>query len=442
MDSDQDDTAGRVDRPAALPCDTRLLGQAASLVGRLILNYEEHAEPKPASNGMGPGALDFYGGYTGLAFFWAAMARSFPAQREEHGARSLAALQPARRLLAEWIGDPERIEASGVQLGGLCGLGGAIYALTCAGVMLAQPDLLAEAIASADLLTPERLRRDLRLDLVEGAAGTLLALVALDQTLLRQRSSHGLRSKSPRRAAVACAQHLLAQRSNHESAGVWVQLDGRPYCGFAHGASGILYSLVSACAHCAQDMAGDALDAARCAIAFERSLYRPRLGNWQPYPGFREAASPVASWCWGAPGIALARIAGLHLLDDETVRADIRDGLATTYSHRDTLEDHICCGNLGRALILDFAARTLGGMDLGPRPNELRSAACAIAHHVLRRAKGRGGFGLSSKRHERTFSPYLFKGAAGLGFAFLYLARPDDLPLPLLVEPPPGAGRV
>lgn len=403
------------------------------MVGRLILDHEEHAQPRPSSDPTRPSALDLYGGDTGLALFWAAMAHSFPAQREEHVARSLAALQPARRLLAEWISDPERVEVSGVPLGGLCGLGGAIYAFTCAGVLLARPDLLAEAMASAALLTPERLRRDPRLDLVEGTAGTLLALVALHRTLVRQRSSLDLRSIALGRATTWCAEHLLARRSNQQGARVWAQPDGRPYCGFAHGASGILYSLLTACG---QDAAVEVIDAARGAIAFERNLYRPRLGNWQPFPGFSETASPVASWCWGAPGIALARIAILHLLDDEQVRADICEGLATTYSHRDTLEDHICCGNLGRALILDFADRKLDGMGLGLRPSELRSAARTIAHTVLRRAKGRGGFGLSSNRHERTFSPYLFKGAAGLGYAFLYLARPGDLPLPLLVEPP------
>ena len=72
-------------------------------------------------------------------------------------------------------------------------------------------------------------------------------------------------------------------------------------------------------------------------------------------------------------------------------------------------------------------------------PEALLAAADRLAHGVLRRAKGRGGFGWSARPREEGFQPFFFKGAAGAGYAFLYLAAPASLPLPLLLEAPaPG----
>ena len=61
------------------------------------------------------------------------------------------------------------------------------------------------------------------------------------------------------------------------------------------------------------------------ALAYERSLYDPAMGNW---PDLRETAgapAPVGSafatfWCHGAPGIALARLRANELAPDDTLR--------------------------------------------------------------------------------------------------------------------------
>jgi lantibiotic modifying enzyme len=426
------------ERSGGAPYIPGLFLQAASLVGgQLIAHEQEQASRGEALEGVRPtAAIDLYGGLPGLALFWAAMARALPANRSDYTERSLSALQVTRLQLLEWISEPQRLGASGVSLGGLCGLGGAIYALTCVGVLLGRPDLLREALAAASLVTPELVTRDVHLDLVEGTAGTLLALLALDRTLSNPDYPTDLRSVAPRTAARFCAEHLLARLCSHQgSPRTWVAQSGQPFCGFAHGSSGILYSLLCASA---QNAGPQVLEVAREVIAFERNLYRPHLGNWIPFPGFSETADPLASWCWGAPGIALERIAALHILDDETVREDIRSSLARTLSQKQTLEDHICCGNMGRVQILEFAARTLAGSDVVPDSSLLRTEACQLAYNVLRCAKGRGGFGWSPDRHDRTFRPFFFKGSAGVGYAFLYLSGLDSLPLPLLLEAPPS----
>ena len=407
--------------------DRDLLLQAARIVERQIHGWEERQEasevPEAAS-----AAVDLYGESPGLALFWAAMARSFPEERARYAERSLAKLRATRHRISEWLVEPTRMDAAGTRLG-VCGLGGALYALTCAGVLLREEDLLREACAASVLFTPERISRDRRFDFVDGCAGAILALLALDRSLeLQGRAHEGLLE-----AAIRCARHLLGAQSGApgEPRG-WEVDGGRLFCGFAHGAAGILHALLGV-----YERTGDpaCLQAARDAMAFEDGLYRPGIGNWVPYSISGEEGWPTVAWCWGAPGIALGRIASLEVFDHPEVREDIRRGLETTLAQPQTLEDHVCCGNLGRAQILAYSARALAGTSVMPDPGALLTAADRLVHGVLRRAKGRGGFRLSASPDE-PFQPFFFKGAAGIGYAFLDLAEPGRLPLPLLLEAP------
>lgn len=419
----------KLEDSAGLLCEPALLRRAAAAVGRQILADEAQrgsAEP-PDETAARRAAIDVYAGPPGLALFWAALARAFPEEREEHSGRSLSALAATRWSISRWLDDPACFDAERVPLGGLHGLGGAIYALTCAGVLLGEPDLLSEASAAVALITPERIARARRFDLVDGVAGTVLALLALER----------VRGGEPRAAALLCADHLLAHRQPISGFRVWVTEGKPPYCGFAHGMSGIVWALLRTL-----DCGGPASlgEAAREGMAFERLLYRSEVRNWPPFADFPESSRPLASWCWGAPGIALGRIAALEILDEPEIRDDIRKSLETTVGQKQALEDHVCCGNLGRAQILSFAARHWAG-DRALPPEELLAAADRLVYGVLRRARGRGGFGWSARPEEEAFVPSFFKGAAGVGYALLDLAEPGALPLPLLLEPPlPGEG--
>jgi lantibiotic modifying enzyme len=132
----------------------------------------------------------------------------------------------------------------------------------------------------------------------------------------------------------------------------------------------------------------------------------------------------MCSWCHGAPGIGLARAAGLNILDTDRIRQDIEVAINTTKLHNLSDIDHLCCGNLGRVEFLFTASRKTS------QPH-LLEIAIKQAMQVVNRAtqKDSLGYGLSL-----TFHPGFFQGASGIGYQLLRLAYPDQLPSVLLWE--------
>jgi lantibiotic modifying enzyme len=199
--------------------------------------------------------------------------------------------------------------------------------------------------------------------------------------------------------------------------------DGRRTTGFSHGTAGIAYALLRLYEH-----TRDArfFEAAEEAIAYEDTQYSPENRNWVE---FREPGEPAYQWQWchGAPGIGLARVGGLDVLDTEQVREDIELAVQTTVEFGVRGVDHPCCGNLGRAELLLSAGRRLA------RP-DLEEAARANAWRVVSRAERTGGFVLHSMLPKQVDNPGFFQGKAGIGYELLRMARPDLLPSVLLWE--------
>jgi lantibiotic modifying enzyme len=372
-------------------CTTQLLLGAASAVGRLLAVDRPVALSEPVVS-RPEHAVDFYGGLLGQALFWAAMARSLPSERAVSSACCYRALQGTRSRLAEWIADPRAFAAGRIALGGICGLGATIYVLTCAAELLDDEELLREGEAALALLPPEIVTRDRDFDVVHGAAGMILALLALERALSARRLT-SMRCSASLSIALQCAEHLVRHRSMHEGFKTWVSRQ-QARCGFAHGAAGIAHALLRAHERIA---APGLIDAAGEAIVFERQLYHPAYENWLPFPGYQEERPPMVSWCWGAPGIALSRI--------------------------------------GALMILVYAARSLSGKGIVSEA-DLITAADRLVYNLLRRAKGRGTFINPSAPSDAHLSLSFFKGIAGIGYGFLYLADSTaTLPLPLLLEP-------
>jgi lantibiotic modifying enzyme len=280
---------------------------------------------------------------------------------------------------------------------------------------LNEPALLADAERAAALITPDRIAADQTFDVVGGAAGALLGLCALAEA----GAEHQIRER-----AVACGRHLLATRTP-SAAGyrAWAAPDGKLLTGFSHGAAGIAYALLRLHA-----LSGDPelLEAAREAIAYERSVFSLAAGNW---PDFRPDDGPAfpSQWCHGAAGIGLARLGGLAVLDSPAIRQDIAAALETTHQLGLARRDNLCCGNLGRVDILVAAGQRLA------RP-ELLDLASRRAATVVDRAERAGGYLLHPLLPRSVYSFGLFQGTAGIGYALLRLARPDLLPCVLLWE--------
>jgi type 2 lantibiotic biosynthesis protein LanM len=356
-----------------------------------------------------PMGYDLYGGTCGVAIFLAAMEKITGGA----GYRELAlgAVQPLRQALRNYGNRTARE----MGIGGAAGLGSVVYALTCVSQWLDEPTLLEDARRAAQLITAQRIAADNALDIIGGAAGAILGLLAFYAV-------------SPEEGvldhAITCGLHLLQHRTESEAGyRAWPTLEGKLLTGFSHGAAGIVYALLRLYA-VTRD--GDVLAAAQEGMAYEDSMLVREADNW---PDFRIDEQPafMTSWCHGAPGIALGRLGGLAMLDSDDIRRDIEVALQTTRAAGVQAIDHLCCGNLGRADVLLVAANRLSRLNLAEE-------ARTWAWQIVGRAEKSGTFALHPLLPKSVSSPGFFQGTAGIGYELLRIAHPDMLPSVLLWE--------
>lgn len=356
---------------------------------------------------------ELYDGRIGVAFFLAAL---------EHitggaGFRdfALSALMPLRQTLQQ----PLSPVAGWSTLGAATGLGSQLYGLVRIAEWLADGELLDLAAQIAAWFVPQRIARDEALDVIGGAAGGILSLLAW---------SAARNNRDALKMAVMCGEHLLEKRIQTETGyQAWrIPWAPRPLTGFAHGAAGIAYALLRL-AQATGD--GRFWEAAQEGVAYETAVYSDETRNW---PDFREATDHNdkafgVAWCRGATGIGLARLGGLPALDTPSIRQDILNALETTLAASTYDFDHLCCGNMGRGDFLIEASRRLTRPDLLDKARQRASP-------ILRRAARNGDYRLLAQVPGVITSSSLFQGLAGIGYSLLRLAEPERLPCLLLWE--------
>ncbi|WP_257458075.1 type 2 lanthipeptide synthetase LanM family protein [Archangium lipolyticum] len=307
-------------------------------------------------------------------------------------------------------------------LGILNGWGGVLYGLTHLGVLWGDARLLDQAERYLEKLPPLIAGDDI-LDVGIGSAGCLIALLALAE----YRPSELLW-----RTARACGERLLdsAQRQTR-GMGWLIPLAGhRALAGMSHGAAGIALALLRLAAATGDErfhrMALEGLE-------FERGLFSSSERNWPDLrAGAAEEAGPhgggthfMTAWCHGAPGIGLARLAGLPQLDDAQVREELAVATATTLERSFGQNHSLCHGDLGNLDFLLEAARSL-------RDESLERRVYRLARGILRGMDEQGYlFGL--QRNQET--PGLLVGLAGIGFGLARLAAPERVPSVLALAP-------
>jgi type 2 lantibiotic biosynthesis protein LanM len=355
----------------------------------------------------------------GVAFFLAALTNL--TGTEQYRDLSLRAVTPIRTRLKEIVADPNRASELKLRIGGLVGLGALMYSFIHIASWVREPSLTSDARDLLDLFTSERIEGDKDLDIVAGSAGAILALLAMEQIVRNFPQEEG----KILQIAEKCVRHLLSRRIVYEGRPrAWVTLTGfPPLTGFAHGAAGICYALLR---FYKRTQNAEALAAAKEGIAFERSLFSSRHKNWRDLRHSDERF--MVSWCHGAPGIALGRLGSLDVIDDIATREEICNALSTTIESEEARIDHLCCGNMGRVEILLFASQRISDSDY------LLDAAHALTRKMLDSAGVDGHFRWLHQEGADIFSPSFFTGAAGVGYAFLRLAAPNQFPCVLLLE--------
>ncbi|MBD2679305.1 MULTISPECIES: type 2 lanthipeptide synthetase LanM family protein [Nostoc] len=358
---------------------------------------------------------NLYDGRTGVALFLAALSQ---VTNDSHS-RDLAlrALQPLRRQIQTANLESRQLMARLMGIGGATGLGSLIYGLVKVSQFLKDETLLADAQALAELMTPELIAADKKLDIMSGAAGAILGLLSL----YRVTGNEIVLKK-----AIACGEHLLNHRISYENAPkAWQTVSEKPLTGFSHGAAGIAYALLQLYS-VTQNQAY--YEAAMEGIEYERSVFSESYANWPDFRSLEPNQPPSfpVVWCHGAAGIGLARLGCLRLGEIPGIEREIEIALQTTQNYGLEASDHLCCGNLGRIETLLVGAQRYSRSDL-------RQIALQNATNVVAKARRTGAYQMFVNLPGSVFHPSLFRGTAGIGYEFLRLAS-DDLPSVLLWE--------
>ena len=281
---------------------------------------------------------------------------------------------------------------------------------------LDEPGLLDDARRVCGLVNAASIAADRSFDVLKGAAGAILGLLALHRTA---------GDEAALAAAVACGRHLLQSRATDPDGNLgWHAHPGRTrhLTGISHGAAGIALALLRL-----YRSTGDAdfRAAAEQALTYERKLFMPRSGNWPDlrFRAFPDGADTTCQWCHGGSGIGLARVACLDLIDDDHIMGEIEAALSTTLAASPRPMDQLCCGNMGR---IDFL------LTAGVRLSRPELVACARnrATAIVGQATRRGQFAWDAG--DDRMNPGFFQGISGIGYQLLRLTSPETLPSILL----------
>ncbi|MEM1250281.1 MAG: type 2 lanthipeptide synthetase LanM [Acidobacteriota bacterium] len=356
-----------------------------------------------------PESLDeiaLYSGTLGVAVALAASAPFDAAARVRAGERIAEARQALPHVEIE-------------RLGALNGVGSIVFGGVLLAELLGDAAGLALAKEATERITEDLIADDDSFDLEGGAAGAVVALLALYEASAETRWLD---------LASQCGRHLLASAESVPPSGgepsdsglAW-RVGGTLTTGFVHGAGGIAVALTRL-----GIASGDKsfLAAAERAAWFEHSRYDRAHRNWKleasrsPEPVF------MTAWCQGGAGIALSRAL---LLDEgleprDWLEDDLARGVEAVQRADLAPIDHLCCGNLGRAEILDVCGESTSRQ-------QWLDGARARAALVTKRAQLQGHFMLSEdSTSPKAQPPGFFRGLSGVAYQLLRLAQPRRLP--------------
>ena len=364
---------------------------------------------------LAPLGADFYSGLTGITFFLAYLG---------HITHDEEIIQLAKEAFNTCQGMFITIDVRGPQVpvGYFSGVGGMVALLTHLGVLWNDDALLEQA---QDLLPiiANKVKLDDKFDIIDGAAGCLISLLNLYTV-----------TDNAEVLAVArlCGDRLVENAQEQPTAGVAWQTGATKdfLVGFSHGTAGIAKALLDLARVTGEQVYSDI---AREAIRYERTQFSEKYKNW---PDLRAGLSDaneddhfMVAWCHGATGVGLSRLACQPMLtDDPMVEEEIRIALDTTLDHGFAINHSLCHGGLGNLELVLMAAQQLDD----PALTAAKDDALAMIMESVQR------YGWLTGVPRGIESPGLMTGIAGIGYAFLRLYAPEQVPSILLLEAPYG----
>jgi lantibiotic modifying enzyme len=201
----------------------------------------------------------------------------------------------------------------------------------------------------------------------------------------------------------------------------WRDPNGWSALGLAHGSAGIAFA---AAGFASQTRCEKAKELAVKALQFDRRFYLNRENNWPVLA--REQNASMSAWCAGLPGMLLARLAVAEISDHPRLLDEIHR-ILRNFPEQSGL-DFWCCGALGLAEVLLFAATRL------QRP-DLQTKAQTMLSSIIERALPTCYFRLSRSAAENyCFQPSLFRGFSGVAYSALRFGSSGKIPSILAFE--------
>ncbi len=396
-------------------CEQALVSEhGANWIGLSYVNEREWS--------LLPARADLYGGTPGIALFLAYLGAV--TEEEKYTTFAKAALATVREQVKE-------LRKQAIGLGGYDGWGSILYLYAHLGSLWREQTLLDEAMNILKLI-PDLIETDQALDMIAGSAGGILCLLSLYFV-----------TPSPDilTLAIQCGDWLIAKaaqcngdlQSPTEQNKTPTSLN-RPLTGLSHGATGISLSLLKLAAASGEERFQKA---AIAAMEYERSTFSSEKQNWPDFRDLEKADTTRSSqlegetiymvtWCHGAPGIGLGRLASLQYIDDAAIREEISIALKTTRLQGFGLNHSLCHGDLGNLEVLLTASQVLDD----PQYHEHVKHFAAMILDSIDTQGWCTGIPMGVE------SPGLMTGIAGIGYELLRLAMAEKVPSVLLLAPP------
>lgn len=300
-----------------------------------------------------------------------------------------------------------------ILFGGYSGESPIIYSLLSLTTELEEHFSLKDVLPLCNIIInnlKDKIKQDKDYDILIGSAGLIIQLL----NLYKITSDGSFLSLSQK---VASYLMHSATQIDEKSIGWQSAIASNPLAGFAHGVSGLIWSL-SQLYRIVPDE--EYLNCIQKAINYETSLYNSEVRNWADRRLTKEGTSyeelkimPVA-WCHGAAGILLSRLLmkDIHMSTNvvKQINKDIEVALDTTI-HRGFGRSHcLCHGDLGNIEILNIAAKKLN------RPELYDITISYMSRIIDDMLLGDWKCGISYKD-----SPGVMLGLSGIGYGLLKL---------------------
>jgi len=408
----------QVDPPSKIKSNEAFLAEARRIARRLdALRFGSGAAPwwvgvtsvQGTKWSLAPASVPLSDGLPGIILYLAYLG-------DRSGDRSLTSLaRGAYRVLRRMLD-----QTRAMPIGLFTGTAGLVYLASHLAALWADEQYLDFARAQLDRLRAN-LPEDRQYDVVNGSAGVILAL----------RSLYAVDRDSALVDLIVEAGEQLVRSAVPKAHGVgWPVVDilPEPMAGMAHGAGGIALALATAGALSKVDKFRRY---AELALEYEDSLFVAEHDNWLDLRSVTPEAPRHApehfmtAWCYGSPGIGIARLA-MKALDgsgahDERVRSALRNVVGCGFGSNQSL----CHGDAGNLELLMLAGTCGFAADAVTQARELASAMVERVHAE----RFRSGQPLGVE------TPGLLNGLAGYGYQLLRMYDPT-VPSVLAIEPP------